>query len=194
MCCNNTQANYQSTQPMPAVQLDKISLFEENFPLRSLHINDFQTKLEKAIDEENKLTLEAFTEEFRDCIGFDDLKVPMSPFNLILKSKFMSDKGSPNNVVDIENEVSDELADDVTPEVCLEVENLQILGLFYCLGSKEEKSDYMYFLIKGKSTDKIACYDRNLYRIFLKMVKIGTLFVEFYSNPFSTTKTEPVLM
>jgi len=52
----------------------------------------------------------------------------------------------------------------------------------------------MYYLIKGDSTDKVACYDRNLYRIFFKMVRIGTLFIEYYSNPFSTEKSENVLM
>jgi len=111
--------------------------------------------------------------------------VPLSPFNLILKSKFLTAKNNQSSNVDIENEVSDELADDVAPEVILETENLQILGLFYCLGSKEEKIDYMYYLIKGDSKDKIACYDRNLYRVFFKMIKIGTLFVEYYANPFS---------
>lgn len=117
----------------------------------------------------------------------------MSPFNLILKSKFLASKNSDN--VDIENDVSDELADDVDPQVFLEVENLQILGLFYCLGSKQEKSEYMYYLIKkGEQSEKVACYDRNLYRVFFKMVKVGTLFVEYYANPFSAEKSEAVLM
>ena len=52
----------------------------------------------------------------------------------------------------------------------------------------------MYNLIKGESKDKIACYDRNLYRVFFKMIKIGTLFVEYYANPFSNEKTEAVLV
>ena len=48
----------------------------------------------------------------------------MSPFNLILKSKFLTVKNISSSNVDIENEVSDELADDLSPEVYLEIENL----------------------------------------------------------------------
>jgi len=70
-----------------------------------------------------QLTLEAFTEQFSECIGFEDLKQANSPFTCILKSKFLSVKNA-EETGDIENDVGDELADDISPEICLQLENL----------------------------------------------------------------------